>query len=186
MRALSDQEIIESVLSGNVNDYTSLINRYKTKAFSLLLRMLRNRMEAEEALQDSFLKAYRNLGSFRKESAFGTWFYKIVYNTAITRLNSKRSRNDKGLISIDEKENLPELNYTGDRNSISEILSELVDQLPENYGTVITLFYINGYNCEEIAGLTNNSVSNVKVLLYRARTALKNKISELKLEKELL
>ncbi len=185
MRVLSDQEIIDSVLRGNVNDYATLINRYKNKAFSLLLRMLRNRMEAEEALQDSFLKAYRNLGSFRKESAFGTWLYKIVYNTAITRINSRQSKSDKSLVSIDDA-SLRELRYSGESNSKTEILDELIDQLPANYAAVINLFYTGGYSCEEIAELTSNSVSNVKVLLHRSRTALKNKISELKLEKELI
>jgi len=185
MRDLSDHEIIDSVLRGNVNDYATLIDRYKNKAFSLLLRMIRNRMSAEEALQDAFLKAYQNLGNFRKESSFGTWFYKIVYNTGLTKINSRQNRSDKNLVSM-EKENSPELKYSPESSSLSDALNELVDQLPQNYSSVITLFYTGGYNCEEIAEMTSNSVSNVKVLLHRARTALRKKISELKLEKEFI
>lgn len=186
MRRLSDQEIIESVLKGNTNDFSSLISRYKNRAFSLLLRLLKNRMEAEEALQDAFMKAFSNLQSFRKESAFGTWFYRIAYNTALTRLKSRKNKTDKLLESIDDFEAEGILKYEGENNSVNDILLKLIEKLPGNYSLVLTLFYINGFSCEEIAGLTSNSESNVKVLLYRARTALRKKITELKLEKKLI
>ena len=73
MKNLTDIEIIESVKKGNQSDYALLIDRYKNKAFSLLVRMLKNEMESEEVLQDCFLKAYNSLDSFRQESKFSTW-----------------------------------------------------------------------------------------------------------------
>lgn len=186
MRTLSDLEIIESVLRGNINDFSTLISRYKNRAFSLLLKMLRNRMEAEEALQDSFIKAYNNLQAFRKESSFGTWFYRIVYNTGLTRLNSRNHKAEKQLDSIEEFENTDSFRYEEGSGSVKEILHELIEKLPFNYRMVIMLYYINGYTCAEVAEITKNSESNVKVILHRARTALKDKISELNLEKELI
>ncbi len=95
MKNLSDLEIIESVLRGNHSDFSLLINRYKNKAFSLLKRMLKNEMEAEEVLQDCFLKAFNGLKSFKQESKFSTWFYRIVYNSALTRLSSSKKKNYK-------------------------------------------------------------------------------------------
>ena len=68
MKKLSDIEIIDSVLKGNQGDFVLLIDRYKDKAFSLLKRLLKNEMDAEDALQDSFLKAFNGLSSFRKDS----------------------------------------------------------------------------------------------------------------------
>jgi len=77
MKKLSDQQIIESVRDGNQSDYSIIVDRYKNKAFSLLNRMLRNEQDAEETLQDCFLKAYKSLNSFKGEAKFSTWFYRI-------------------------------------------------------------------------------------------------------------
>jgi len=92
MNNLSDQEIIDSINRGNQSDYSIIVDRYKNKAFSLLMRMLKNQQDAEETLQDCFIKAYNSLGSFKGESKFSTWFYRIVYNTALTRLSSKKRK----------------------------------------------------------------------------------------------
>jgi len=82
MNKLSDQEILDSVICGNQADYSIIVDRYKNKAFSLLKRMLKNEQDAEETLQDCFLKAYNSLSNFKGEAKFSTWFYRIVYNTA--------------------------------------------------------------------------------------------------------
>jgi RNA polymerase sigma factor (sigma-70 family) len=92
MRNISDSEVIESVRKGNQADYSIIVNRYKNKAFSLLKRMLKNEFDAEEVLQDCFMKAFKSLNSFKGESKFSTWFYRIVYNTALTKLSSKKER----------------------------------------------------------------------------------------------
>lgn len=92
MRNLSDQEIIDSVRKGNSSDYSILVNRYKNKAFSMLKRMLKNDFDAEEVLQDCFLKAYKSLVNFKGESKFSTWFYRIVYNSAVTKLSSQKRK----------------------------------------------------------------------------------------------
>jgi len=92
MKNLTDWEIIESVKRGNQSDYSILVDRYKNKAFSLLKRMLKNEQDAEETLQDSFMKAYNSLNNFKGESKFSTWFYKIVYNTALTKFRQKKEK----------------------------------------------------------------------------------------------
>ena len=92
MKKLSDWEIIESVKKGNQSDYSIIIDRYKNKAFSLLKRMLKNELDAEEVLQDCFVKAYNSLSKFKGDAKFSTWFYRIVYNTALTKLSSKKKK----------------------------------------------------------------------------------------------
>jgi len=92
MRNLTDSEIITSVKRGNQADFEIIIDRYKNKAFSLVKRILKNNMEAEEVLQDCFLKAFNALSSFRQESKFSTWFYRIVYNSAISKVSVKKGR----------------------------------------------------------------------------------------------
>jgi RNA polymerase sigma-70 factor (ECF subfamily) len=176
MRKLTDAEIIESVRKGNQSDFEILVDRYKNKAFSLLCNMLKDSMDAEEILQDSFLKAYYGLKNFKQEAKFSTWFYRIVYNTALTRLSVKKRKIEKEMISIDEV-----LEFSGDYNSdqtekkdLHEFVSELIEKLPANYASVITMFYLEELSCEEISEVTNLSVSNVKVLLHRSRNALKD------------
>jgi RNA polymerase sigma-70 factor (ECF subfamily) len=102
MRNLSDQEIIDSIRKGNDSDYSIIINRYKNKAFSMLKRMLKNEFESEEVLQDCFLKAYNSLGSFKGESKFSTWFYRIVYNSALTKLSSQKRKIESEMSSMEE------------------------------------------------------------------------------------
>jgi len=106
MRDISDLEIIESVRNGNISDYSLLIDKYKNRAFSMIKKMLKNEMDAEEVLQDSFLKAYSGLQNFRNEAKFSTWFYRIVYNTTLTRISVKKRKTENEMSSIDE---LPDL-----------------------------------------------------------------------------
>ena len=92
MKNLSEYEIIESVKKGNHGDFALLIDIYKDRAFTLLKKMLKNEMDAAEALQDTFLKVYNSLNNFRADSQFSTWFYKIVYNTALTIISNKKRK----------------------------------------------------------------------------------------------
>ncbi len=176
MRELTDAEVIESVRKGNQSDFEILVDRYKNKAFSLLCNMLKDSMEAEEVLQDAFLKAYYGLNNFKQEAKFSTWFYRIVYNTALTRLSAKKRKIEREMTSIDEELNISDDTYTADseKQELSLLLTELIDKLPPNYASVITMFYLEEMSCEEISEITNRSVSNVKVLLHRSRNALKD------------
>lgn len=188
MKHLSDIEIIDSVLQGNTNDYSLLISRYKHKAFSLLKRMLKNEMDAEEVLQDCFVKSFFALKSFKREAKYSTWFYRIVFNSAVTKLSGKRRKIEQEMLSIDNEDNplslsIPDEEFSKEK---SEILNYAINELPENYAAVITLFYLESLSCEEISKIINTSVNNVKVLLHRSRSALKEIIAQKHLEKELL
>lgn len=188
MRNLSDAEIIESVKRGNQTDYAILVDRYKNKAFSLLKRLLKNDFDAEEVLQDCFLKAYNGLESFKFESSFSTWFYRIAYNTAVSKLSLKKRKIENEMASIDDQLHLKyEDNSTQiEQQELSELLAKLIEQLPANYAAVINLFYLNNLSCEEISEVMAISVANVKVMLYRSRNSLKEIILKNKLTEELL
>lgn len=187
MRNISDQEIIESVLKGNTSDYSILIDRYKNKAFSMLKRMLKNEFDAEEVLQDCFLKAYNSLNSFKGESKFSTWFYRIVYNTAVTKLSSKKRKIELEMTSIEEHFNLVGEYDSGnfEKAELTTLLHNAIERLPERHSAVLSLFYLNEMTCEEIGEVMEISVSNVKVLLYRSRNALKDLLLKENLAEEL-
>ncbi|MFC2103358.1 RNA polymerase sigma factor [Bacteroidota bacterium] len=188
MKKLSDQEILDSVRLGNQSDYAIIVDRYKNKAFSMLKRMLKNEQDAEEVLQDCFIKAYNSLNSFKGEAKFSTWFYRIVYNTALTRISSKRRKTENEMTSIEDHFDLKS-DYDfkiPETNDMSEFIKDTVSQLPERYAVIINLFYLDEMSCEEISKVMNISVSNVKVMLYRSRSALKDLIVKKNLVEEMI
>ncbi len=188
MKHLSDIEIIDSINRGNVSDYSLLVNRYKDRAFSLLRRLLKNEMDAEEALQDSFLKAFNSLKGFRQDAKFSTWLYKIVYNTGLTVISSKRRKIELEMSSIDDEFDLAshdnEVYSTAD-NSRQYIL-KMVDKLPVRGALVVILFYMDGMSLSEISQVMGTSLVNTKVLLHRSRNALKDLLLKHNYQEEML
>lgn len=188
MRNLSDQEIIDSVRKGNDSDYSIIVNRYKNKAFSMLKRMLKNEFDAEEVLQDCFLKAYNSLNAFKGESKFSTWFYRIVYNSALTKLSSKKRKTVEEMTSIEDHFNL-ETEYRADeieKKDLTQFIQETITKLPERYSAIITMFYLNEMSIEEISDVMSISISNVKVMLHRSRNALRDIILNNHLVEEII
>ena len=176
MKKLTDIEIIDSVLKGNQGDFALLIDRYKDKAFSLLKRLLKNEMDAEDALQDSFMKAFNSLSSFRKDSKFSTWFYRITYNTGLTMAASKKRKIEQEMSSIDDHFNLGDYDneiYSA-TTSAREYILKMVDKLPIRNALVITLFYIDDMSLKEISEVMDISLVNTKVLLHRSRNSLRD------------
>jgi RNA polymerase sigma-70 factor (ECF subfamily) len=188
MRNLSDQEIIDSIRKGNSSDYSIIVNRYKNKAFSMLKRMLKNEFDAEEVLQDCFLKAYNSLNSFKGEAKFSTWFYRIVYNTSLTRLSSQKRKTETEMTSVEDHFNL-ESEYRSDeieRKDVNQLIQDTISKLPERYSAIITMFYLSEMSIEEISEVTGMSISNVKVMLHRSRNSLRDLVLKSKLTEELI
>jgi RNA polymerase sigma-70 factor (ECF subfamily) len=188
MKNLTDAEIIESVKKGNQADYAILIDRYKNKAFTMLKRMLKNDFDAEEVLMDCFLKAYNNISSFKFESKFSTWFYRIVYNTALTKLSSTKRKIENEMSSIDDLHYL-ESKYNADdfiKEDNSVLIKKIVNELPPKNAAVVTMFYLEEMTTEEISDVLQISISNVKVILHRSRNLLREIIEKRNLLQEVL
>lgn len=188
MKNLTDFEIIESVQRGNTADFALLINRYKDRAFSLLKRLLKNEMDAEEVLQDAFLKAYYSLKDFRRDSSFSTWFYKIVYNSALSVIASGKRKIEQQMSSLDEELeiNLYDNDIYAAAENPREYLLKLVDKLPLRNALVTILYYVDGLSLNEISQVMGTSLVNTKVLLHRSRTALRNLLLKHNYQEEML
>jgi len=188
MNKLSDYEIIDSVLKGNENDFALIVDRYKDRAFSLLCGILKNKLDAEEALQDSFIKAFNALKSFRKDAKFSTWFYKIVYNTGLSLISSKKRQMQMEMNSIDDihyiKDSDDEV-YSLTENS-KDYLIKMVDKLPVKNSLILILFYLDGFSLKDISEVLNLSIVNTKVLLYRSRNLLRDLLIEHNYQEELV
>ena len=176
---LSDIELIEQTLAGNQAAYTDLIKRHQRFVFTLALRFSKNREDAEEIAQDCFVKAYRSLSNFQRQSKFSTWLYSIVYTTAMTALRKKRVDTD----SIDDENTYIQLeNHSGyDTNSAenksrSYYLNQAIAQLLPDDAVIISLFYMGEQSLEEIGQTLGIEANTVKVKLFRARQRLKEKL----------
>lgn len=188
MKNLDDNEIIESIKRGNHSDFSLLIDKYKDRAFSLLKRMLRNELDAEEILQDCFFKAFNSLESFRLESKFSTWFYRIVYNSALSFLSSKRRRIESELSSLEDHPNLSDYDSQvySESDNVTEYIKKIVDKLPPKNASLINMFYIDEMTIDEISKVTGLSLVNVKVILHRSRNILKDLVLKHNFHEELL
>ena len=188
MSTLNDQHYIDKVLQGETNAFAVLVDRYKDMIFTLGLKMVKNREEAEEVAQDTFIKIYNSLTKFKGESKFSTWIYKIAYNTCLDRL--KKSKKDDLNISIDEFSS--HLIKTMD-NALSALedkerkqaIQNCLNLLPREDNFLLTLFYFEDQNLEEIGKVMNINANNVKVKLFRSRQKLAT-ILKKQLEPEIL
>jgi len=188
MKNLTDIEIIESVKKGNTADFSLIINRYKDRAFNLLKRMLKNEMDAEETLQDCFLKTFNSLHSFRYDSQFSTWFYKIVYNTGLTKLSSKKRKIEQEMTSIDEHFDLADYDneiYSSIENP-KEYILKMIDKLPIRSALVLIMYYVDGFSINEISKVLGTSLVNTKVMLHRSRNALRDLLLKHNFQEEIL
>ncbi|REE82040.1 RNA polymerase sigma-70 factor (ECF subfamily) [Lutibacter oceani] len=183
MNTKPDEYYINETLNGNVNAFAFLVERYKHMVFTLIIRIVKNREEAEEISQDVFVKAYTNLKNFKGESKFSTWIYKIGYYASLDVVK----RNKRQINS----ENIDEFNE-GDMGSIQDVLKYLEEKerrkvindallrLNEDEQVILTLYYFEELPLKEISKVVNLSLDNIKVKLFRSRkklfTLLKNVI----------
>jgi RNA polymerase sigma factor (sigma-70 family) len=175
MDKLSDQHYINQIIRGDTNVFSVLVDRYKEMIFTLALKMIKNREEAEEVSQDTFVKVYNSLNKFKGESKFSTWIYKITYNTCLDRL--KKNKKEDSTISIDEFSD--HLVKTMD-NALSaleekerkETIQNCLNLLSREENFLLTLYYFDDQNLDEIAKIMDISSNNVKVKLFRSRKKL--------------
>ena len=177
---LSDIELIDQVLAGNQAAYADLVKRHQRFVFTLAMRFAKGREDAEEIAQDCFIKAYRSLGSFQRQSKFSTWLYSIVYTTAMTFLRKKRVDTDSiddenTYIQVESQSSAYDINNAENR-SRSFYLNQAIEQLLPDDATIITLFYKGEQSLEEIGQALGMEANTVKVKLFRARQRLKEKL----------
>ena len=179
---LGDNEIISRVLKGEQNAYAELVSRYQAYVFTLVLRMIKSREDAEEVAQDVFIKAYRSLADFRGDSKFSTWLYTIANTTSITFLRKKKLDvhsldNEKVFEVADSKDSGFRANLVEQKSRVS-MVNEAIAMLSPDDAEIITLFYKAEQNLEEISRILRLETNTVKVRLHRARTRLKEKMEK--------
>jgi RNA polymerase sigma-70 factor (ECF subfamily) len=179
---LSDNEIISIVLNGDKQAFAQLVDRYQNYVFTLALRMVKSREDAEEVSQDIFVKAYRSLADFRGASKFSTWLYTIVNTSCITFLRKKKLEvhsldNDKVFEVADSQDSGFRANLVEQKSKVA-MVNNAIAMLGPDDAQVITLFYKGEQTLEEIAQVLGIEVNTAKVRLHRARARLKEKMEQ--------
>lgn len=175
MTTNNDNIIIEKVIAGDTNTFTVLVDRYKDLVFTLALRMMKNREEAEEVSQDAFIKVYKSLDKFKGDSKFSTWIYKVAYNTCLDRL--KKNKRHQNTVTIDEftEHHIKTLDNALDmmeRDEKKTAIKRCLELLPSEDSFLMTLYYFEDQSLEDISKITGLTANNVKVKLFRSRKKL--------------
>jgi RNA polymerase sigma-70 factor (ECF subfamily) len=184
----SDLELVKRAQRGERGAFDLLVLRYQHKVVKLVARLLRDPTEAEDVAQEAFVKAYRALASFRGDSAFYTWLYRIAVNTARNSMASRQRRplDYEADLSETEQSNVasrmshsdtPEATALSDE--IHATVNRAVAELPEDLRTAIILREIEGLSYEEIAAAMDCPVGTVRSRIFRAREAIDRNLKPL-------
>lgn len=180
--------LVNAAKKGDVTAFEELVRRYDRNVFRIANHITQNREDAEDVVQDAFLKAYSNLGQFQGQSKFYTWLVRIAVNEALMRL---RRRRPERMVSLDEDVKTeddsvprevadwspnPEQLYG--QGELKEILTKTIQGLPASFRTVFVLRDVEGLSTEETADALNLSIPAVKSRLLRARLQLRERLSK--------
>ncbi|MEY8848904.1 RNA polymerase sigma factor [Psychroserpens sp. XS_ASV72] len=184
----NDQIIINQVINGDTNAFAVLVDRYKDLVFTLAMRMLKNREEAEEVAQDTFVKSFQKLDRFKGDSKFSTWLYRVAYNTCLDRIKkNKKHLNDVEIneFTAHQVRALDNILDSIEEKEKSEIIIACINNLPSEESFLLTLYYFDELSLDEISTIVGINSNAIKVKLFRTRKKLA-KLLKLQLEPEII
>jgi RNA polymerase sigma factor (sigma-70 family) len=175
MKEGEDQFYINKIKEGNTDLYAVLVDRYKNMAYTIAMKVLGNKDDSQDVAQESFIKAFQQLHTFKGNSKFSTWLYTIVYRTAISKWKENRLETQSIDESIHERFTHEQTFQPYNQLQIKdeqEFVNQAIQRLPRTEALLVTLFYINESSIKEIREITGLSLPNVKIKLFRARKKL--------------
>jgi len=184
---MSEQQLIERAKNGDTKAFEELMKRTQTNIYNLGLRLLGNKEDAADLMQETYIKAYENLDRFEGRSSFSTWLYRIATNNALMKLRKEKNKK----VSIDELKKFGDKSYKIEISDwsenpssyfksaeLKEVLQKAIDSLPPKYKSVFILHDVEGLPLAEVARILSLSVPAVKTRVHRSRMYLREKISE--------
>lgn len=175
-------ELIAKIKEGDISNFRILVDKYKDVSFSLACSILKNDQDAEDALQESFIKAFNGLKSFSFKSSFSTWLYRIVVNTCNTKYKNQKRHNH--LIDIDSYSGIEITGSDTPFNKIAlnerkDVVNKVLDLIKMEESLLLRLFYLAELSIDEIKQVTGFKDSKIKVTLYRARKSFQQIIEKM-------
>ena len=188
MTRKSDDELVDLLKQGDTTAFSELVDRHYSKVYQLALKLTRNETDAEDVLQETFLRVFHRIETFRGEAAFSSWLYRIAANACFAKLGDRRKHEH---LNIDdfypEFENgrlPPTSDWSRQPDSVvlskeaADVMDEAVAQLPEDFRVVFVLRDVEGLSNAQVAQILDLTVAAVKSRLHRARLALRRKLAE--------
>lgn len=182
-KKVTDVMLVNEFKKGSLEAFEEIMSRYEAKVYNLAMRFTRNREDAEEVLQDVFSTIYRKIDGFQGKSAFSSWLYRIIVNSAYMKL---RKRKQDHTVSMEEVSPTFQFESTTDyrdrsdyaamNSQMREKLQGAIDRLPEQYRAVFVLRDVDGLSNQEVGEILDLSVPAVKSRLHRSRLMLRKKL----------
>lgn len=171
MHANTEAHCIERIRKGDQGAFSWVVDKYKDMVYTLCLRMLSSEADAEEAAQDVFVKVYKSIATFRGNSKFSTWIYRITYNQCISIIRKKVKMIDlvDELTQNEVEENSLDGLEVLQKEEQAIYVRQAMDALPETDAFVLTLFYFEELSLQEICEVTGQTNNNIRIRLHRAR-----------------
>jgi len=170
-----DASTIQLIRNGMTDAYAQIVNRYAARALSLASRCIRDQHAAEDVVQDAFVRAYTALPTFKGDALFSTWFYRIVYNTAMNAVQKQRrvpvftELDEESLVQWTDTDVFTRL----ESEELDSVLRDSMNALSPMYAVVLDLFYVQDRSYEEIVSITSMPLGTVKTRLNRGRALLR-------------
>jgi RNA polymerase sigma-70 factor (ECF subfamily) len=187
-----DGDVVQAVVDGDTEAFRTLVEHHKRKLYAVILKLVGDEDLAEELAQETFVKAFRAISDFRRDSSFGTWLVQIGIHTTRDQLRRAKRQRDRGIISIDALREtqrhdleLVDKSPTADPGAEVELREErklmrrALDELPADYREVLVLKHFEGWSYAQIADVTGDSIGTLKVRAYRARQLLRERLADL-------
>ena len=182
----NETELIEQLKLGDETAFKTIVEQWKDMVYNTILGIVQNETEAEDLAQDVFIKVFEKIGTFKGDSKFSTWLYRIATTTALDHLRSKKRKKRFGFLQSlggesDEKDLIPDFHHPGvslDNKERAAVLFKAIESLPENQKTAYTLHKLEGLSYRDVSDVLNTTVSAVESLMSRANQNLRKELEE--------
>jgi len=184
---INETELIERLKEGDETAFKTIVEQWQNMVYNTILGIVQNETEAEDLAQDVFIKVFEKIGTFKGDSKFSTWLYRIATTTALDHLRSKKRKKRFGFLqslsgtSGEEKEQIPDFNHPGvslDNKERAAVLFKAIEELPENQKTAYTLHKLEGLSYRDVSEVLNTTVSAVESLMSRANQNLRKQLED--------
>ena len=184
---IHETELIERLKQRDEIAFKTIVEQWQDMVFNTILGVVQNETEAEDLAQDVFIKVFEKIGTFKGDSKFSTWLYRIATTTALDHLRSKKRKKRFGFLQSltgsggDEKEQVPDFHHPGislDNKERAAVLFKAIDSLPENQKSAYTLHKLEGLSYRDVSEVLNTTVSAVESLMSRANQNLRKHLEE--------
>lgn len=185
-----DKDLVQRLQAGDLQALNLLIERYKDEFHRLAYRMMGNKEDAEEVLQDTFLRAYQKIGSFEGKAKLSTWLYRICVNRCLNRreglkkLALTKTQDRTKIMGIQSVPSPHDIAAEYETAEVQQQIARAVARLQPDQRALVSLYYLQGFSCAEISEILQKPLGTVKTQLFRARSNLKKMLAGLQLDQE--